>query len=425
MDTFDTFGCDPVYMDVSAPEFFDVDNYCYLHQVTSGDVQQQEQQEIWLCSVMNEEMDLTRSSLPYYGDFSVAPHHAMRNEAPIAVEHAPLSEIQLYAEVYNAANANAIGEYHLYPTAFPNAAIGALIDANFGPSPPQFPDMQDFNDVMYGGTAFPEAVEKLPPPPYTQYTTDDNNVYGQGQEMCVISTYSTLAPNLIPSYPEKQDHTTKTPTGAAAADSATSLTENREVPSLTVKVNEPARKTKKSNKKSLRDGKIGWIHCTPVAVNDSWDPDSPPTYRVVSHPRARRKLGGSKTPAKGEKKPRVAVVVTGADGEEKVLLFRSCVVKHFDQCKWDGCQDVVWTDRKSIREHMEMAHGVYWDPDERIACRWESCESNLSVDSLFRHITNTHMNVTRAPCDGCDEGYSCVDSRNRHFPKCSLKPSQE
>jgi len=92
------------------------------------------------------------------------------------------------------------------------------------------------------------------------------------------------------------------------------------------------------------------------------------------------------------------VVVTGADGEEKVLHFRSCVVKHFDQCKWDGCQDVVWTDRKSIREHMEMTHGVYWDPDERITCRWENCESNLSIDSLFRHITNTHMNVTRASC---------------------------
>jgi hypothetical protein len=104
MDTFDSFGCDPVYMNASAPESVNVDNYCYLHQATPGDIQQQEEQEIWLCSVMNEEMDLTRSSLSYHDDFS---YHAMCNEAPTAVQHASLSEIQLYAEVCNAANVNA------------------------------------------------------------------------------------------------------------------------------------------------------------------------------------------------------------------------------------------------------------------------------------------------------------------------------
>ncbi len=100
MDTFDSFGCDPVYMDASAPESVYVDSRCYLHQVTSGEIQQQEQQEMWLCGLMNE-MDPTRSSLPYPGEFSVASYHALCNEAPIAVEHAPLSEIQLYAEMYN------------------------------------------------------------------------------------------------------------------------------------------------------------------------------------------------------------------------------------------------------------------------------------------------------------------------------------
>ena len=137
----------------------------------------------------------------------------------------------------------------------------------------------------------------------------------------------------------------------------------------------------------------------------------------------RRKPGESKSTPKGPKRPRVAVVVTGADGEEKVLHFRNCVVKYFDLCKWDGCQDVVWTDRKSIREHMETVHGVYWNPDDRIACRWESCKSELSIDSLFRHITNTHMKVIRAPCVyGCGEGYSRIDGLNRHSPKCSLRP---
>jgi hypothetical protein len=170
---------------------------------------------------------------------------------------------------FNAEISDSIGEYHIYPAAFPNAAIGTPIDANFGPSPPQFPDIQDFSDVMYG-TAFPEAVENFSPPPYTQHTTDDNNVYGQGQEICVISTYSTLAPNLVASYPyayslwfliffllklvyrEKQDHATQIPTPATAADNVTSLTENRDVLCVTVKANEPARKIKKSNKKSLR-----------------------------------------------------------------------------------------------------------------------------------------------------------------------------
>lgn len=110
MDTFDWFGCDPVYMDASAQEPVTVDSYRYPRPMTSGDIQQQ---EMWLCGFMNEETGPTRSSdflpssLPYPGDFSVAPYHAICNEAPIAVERDPLSEIQLYTEVYNSANANA------------------------------------------------------------------------------------------------------------------------------------------------------------------------------------------------------------------------------------------------------------------------------------------------------------------------------
>ena len=53
-------------------------------------------------------------------------------------------------------------------------------------------------------------------------------------------------------YREKQDYVTQAPTAAAEANSATSLTENREVLPVIVRANELARKTKKSNKKSLR-----------------------------------------------------------------------------------------------------------------------------------------------------------------------------
>lgn len=133
------------------------------------------------------------------------------------------------------------------------------------------------------------------------------------------------------------------------------------------------------------------------------------------------KASEKKAPAKpstGVKKPRHKVTY-----KDREMLFRSCVTKLYDRCFWQGCKHIVFTDRKSITEHMQHVHGLDITLDFRVGCRWKGCERNLKTKSLFRHITNSHMHVVEAHClYGCGEVFSRIDGRSRHMLTCSMRP---
>ncbi|KIL59286.1 hypothetical protein M378DRAFT_180880 [Amanita muscaria Koide BX008] len=133
------------------------------------------------------------------------------------------------------------------------------------------------------------------------------------------------------------------------------------------------------------------------------------------------KASEKKAPAKpstGVKKPRHKVTY-----KDREMLFRSCVTKLLDRCFWHGCKDIVFTDRKSITEHMQHVHGLDITLDFRVGCRWKGCERDLKTKSLFRHITNSHMHVVEAHClYGCGEVFSRIDGRSRHMVTCPRRP---
>ncbi|KAF8633781.1 hypothetical protein AX15_001254 [Amanita polypyramis BW_CC] len=160
---------------------------------------------------------------------------------------------------------------------------------------------------------------------------------------------------------------------------------------------------------------LRFIQCEPVAFKDKDNDTS--TIRVVNCVMT----GGEDLNRKSFGKPRIKVVYIDDSGKEKALYFRTCVIKPRAVCEWDGCDEYVWTDHRSIREHLEGVHGVCWKRKTRVACRWLGCRKTISTESLFRHITSTHMHVLRASCYQCGEDYVRTDCRNRHSSRCTVQ----
>lgn len=108
MDAFGPFVCDPVFTNHSTPGAVSVDDHYYLNEVPTDNFLQQEQQQMWHSGFMNVETDPTRSSLMppssvYFGDFSAFPYPSECDGSPAAIpaEHTQVSEIQVYAQVYD------------------------------------------------------------------------------------------------------------------------------------------------------------------------------------------------------------------------------------------------------------------------------------------------------------------------------------
>jgi hypothetical protein len=108
MDVFGPFVCDPVFSNHSTPGAVSVDDHYYLNEVPTDNFLQQEQQQMWHSGFMNVETDPTRSwfmppSSVYFGDFSAFPYPSECDGSPAAIpaEHTQVSEIQVYAQVYD------------------------------------------------------------------------------------------------------------------------------------------------------------------------------------------------------------------------------------------------------------------------------------------------------------------------------------
>lgn len=159
---------------------------------------------------------------------------------------------------------------------------------------------------------------------------------------------------------------------------------------------------------------IRWVNMDPTAAETGF---KTPTRNATKAPAKKAPAKSSK----GIKKPRYKLTV-----EDRKLLFRSCVTKTHDRCFWQGCKDIVFTDRGSIKEHMKEVHGLDITLKSRVDCCWKSCKKNLWTGSLFRHITNSHMHVVEAHClYGCGEVFSRVDGRSRHMSICPKRPLEK
>ncbi|KAK2467522.1 hypothetical protein APHAL10511_000377 [Amanita phalloides] len=402
MDTI-PFFCDPRYVNAhSASASANVDGLC-PEQVVTDDVQQQ-QQQMWLGGFANG--DLPSFFAPAHLDdpaFGASPHaKAVGSQATIL--SSDYQYFQPSAPVYNS-TLDAGTEQVYVP--LPEVNIGGPVTADYGL---QFP-MQDCNMMYNGGPIYVNSAD-CSPPPYTAYP-EPTGTYTHPQ--MEIPDYSTLAPNVV--QPVTDDKRSKV--FAQAANNTVTFVEGHVF--RTVRPTRRTRKVKKSKKAARMAGEYDWVACNVVPVKDEHDPDCPPTYRVTSRSLTGVCGSGAKGPT-GQKRPRIKLVVVGPDGKDKVLLFRACVVRFSARCEWDGCQEVVWTDRRSIREHLESTHGVHWEPLNRIACLWESCQSDVLIDSLFRHVTNSHMKVIRAPPVACVHGrgddYARVDGQEEfHSPQ--------
>ncbi|KAF8344435.1 hypothetical protein F5887DRAFT_1075489 [Amanita rubescens] len=349
------FSYDPAYLNASASPPSDVSDYSCLDQVTSNDFQRAQMLFGGFTNADVEELH-TPASSSCFSDASTSSYFANCDGSPAimaSMPQTPASEIAFQPQVYdNSVEANGpfVAEFFPYTSALPSPSFGVHVGSIYTP-PPQFPPVQNCDGgAMYNKSdgsetlVFPRVVD-ISPPPYPQYPMNDNNIYEQERETGIISHHPTLTPNLVASSLEK--HVDEVSAAHFSADNAMTPTENdparSELTNERSSTNGNGAQTKKPKKK---DGDLDWVHCTAVAVADNRNPDSPPTYRVIRGSTVRGNQGKSKTASKGGKRPRVAVIVVDANGKEKILYFRSCVVKYFERCNWDGCQDVVWTDRK-------------------------------------------------------------------------------
>ena len=88
-------------------------------------------------------------------------------------------------------------------------------------------------------------------------------------------------------------------------------------------------------------------------------------------------------------------------------------------CLWRAedalCNSHVISDRRSVVEHLQTAHGVKpGDEKAREPCHWEHCRIILNKESLARHILTVHLKEG-ARCPDCRVVFAREDSLKRHL----------
>ena len=107
-------------------------------------------------------------------------------------------------------------------------------------------------------------------------------------------------------------------------------------------------------------------------------------------------------------------------------------------CRWGNCQDVwcrldkmwsshIFADYDTLEDVTHKAEILSREsrlPDGKVKCLWEGCERSVLVESLKKHIEDTHLLLYRLRCLHCGTEYRHGSYRRIHGPAsmCSKNP---
>lgn len=89
-------------------------------------------------------------------------------------------------------------------------------------------------------------------------------------------------------------------------------------------------------------------------------------------------------------------------------------------CLWNNCQMTIPNTAIAVRQHMTSYHapnGQAWGPQKRQIgpCRWNGCTRSLTMECMFRHVQNYHLQVLGTACPYCDRAFTRKDALGRHL----------
>lgn len=107
---------------------------------------------------------------------------------------------------------------------------------------------------------------------------------------------------------------------------------------------------------------------------------------------------------------------TGTDTEDEG---KECI------CHWDGCNDVLTIKNTTdYSRHLALAHDFHGaSRNDVVTCPWTDgagrCEKELQMQSLFKHVCETHMNCLETWCSLCTSHQARADNLARHLRACT------
>lgn len=107
-------------------------------------------------------------------------------------------------------------------------------------------------------------------------------------------------------------------------------------------------------------------------------------------------------------------VISGSSTRQKPM---GHILNETFQCMWGSshgglhCNDLFCG--YNLSAHIREAHGIRGSDKSRVICMWDSCNVELSKESLSRHVEEKHLRIVYS-CSECAGTYSRRDRLNRH-----------